>query len=155
MAALVSQLDFIFFVCVVLLGENRVESVLFCDVKKESFKVDLKSGKNGFYLWILCISRMIVNSFICCCSSNRYCFDNCLLVCVFRFREKIGNLTRLWHSFIDLFCNIKVTKIRLNFLCSCLNYFRLYSYSVLFPFSFNINRVDVGIHTNLYLCILL
>lgn len=45
---IVPQLDFIFSVCVVLLGENRVESVLFCDVKKESFKVDLKSGKNGF-----------------------------------------------------------------------------------------------------------
>ena len=39
--------------------------------------------------------------------------------------------------------------MRLYFLCFCLNYFRLYSYSVLFPFSFNMNRVDVGAHTKL------
>ena len=90
-----NQQDFIFFVCLILLGENRVESVFFCDVKKESFKVDLKSGKNGFDLWILCISRMIVNSFRYCCSSNRYCFDDCLLVCVFLFRENLDNLARL------------------------------------------------------------
>ena len=88
---LVPQLDFIFFVCVVLQGVNRVESVFFCGVIKESFKVDLKSGKNGFDLWILCISRMIVNSFIYCCSSNRYCFDDCLLVSAFLFRENLGN----------------------------------------------------------------
>jgi len=150
-----NQQDFIFSVCVVLLGINRVESVFFCGVKKESFKVDLKSGKNGFDLWILCISRMIVNSFICCCSSNRYCFDDCLLVCVFRFREKLGNLTRLWHSFIDLFCNIKVIKVCLYFLCFIAIYFWLYYYSVLFSFSFNINRVDLGFHTNLYSCLLL
>ena len=88
---LVPQLDFIFFVCVVLQGVNRVESVFFCGVRKESFKVDLKSGKNGFDLWILCISRMIVNSFIYCCSSNRYCFDDCLLVSAFLSRENLGN----------------------------------------------------------------
>jgi len=35
------------------------------------------------------------------------------------------------------------------------NLFLLYSYSVLFPFSFNINRVDLGFHTNLYSCLLL
>ena len=90
-----NQQDFIFFLCVVLLGINRVESVFFCDVKKESFKVDLKSGKNGFDLWILCVARIIVNSFIYCCISNRYCFDGYLLVSVFLFRENLGNLTRL------------------------------------------------------------
>jgi len=91
----VNQLDFIFSVCVVLLGINRVESVFLFNVKKESFKVDLKSGKNGFDLWILCVARIIVNSFICCCISNRYCFDSCLFVSVFLFRENLANLTRL------------------------------------------------------------
>ena len=92
---LVPQLDFIFFVCVVLLGINRVESVFFCGVKKESFKVDLKSGKNGFDLWILCISRMIVKSLIYCCILNRYSFNDCSLISVFLFRENLGNLTCL------------------------------------------------------------
>ena len=150
-----NQQDFICFVCVVLLSINRVESVFFCDVKKESFKVDLKSGKNDFDLWILCISRMIVKSLICCCILNRYSFNGCSLISVFLFRENLDNLVRLWHSFLGLFCNIKVTKICLYFLCFCLILFRLYSYSVLFPFSFNINRVDVGFHTNLYSCFLL
>ena len=86
-----NQQDFIFFLCVVLLGINRVESVFFCDVKKESFKVDLKSGKNGFDLWILCVARIIVNSFIYCCISNRYSSDGYLLVNVFLFRENLDN----------------------------------------------------------------
>ena len=90
-----NQLDFIFSVCLILLDVNRVECVFLFNVKKESFKVDLKSGKNGFDLWILCVARIIVNSFIYCCISNRYCFDGYLLVSVFLFRENLGNLTRL------------------------------------------------------------
>ena len=90
-----NQQDFICFVCVVLLSINRVESVFLFNVKKESFKIDLKSGKNSFDLWILCVARIIVNSFIYYCISNRYCFDGYLLVSVFMFRENLGNLTRL------------------------------------------------------------
>jgi len=90
-----NQQDFIFSVCLILLGENRVESVFFCDVKKESFKVDLKSGKNGFDLWILCISIMIVKNLIYCCILNRYSFNGCSLISVFMFRENLGNLTCL------------------------------------------------------------
>ena len=45
---LVPQLDFIFFVCVVLLGINRVKSVFFCGVKKEKNRVDLRAKINDF-----------------------------------------------------------------------------------------------------------
>jgi len=48
LAALVSQLDFIFFVCVVLLDVNRVERVFFCGVRKERNRLGLRNKTNGF-----------------------------------------------------------------------------------------------------------
>ena len=147
---IVPQLDFIFSVCVVLLGENRVESVFFCDVKKERNWVDLRAKINALNLRTWCALGRRIEYIVSYLNSVIYRFRSRLLVSVFMFREDLDNLVCLWHSFVSLFCNIEVTKIRLDFLCFCLNYFRLYSYSVLFPFSFNINRVDVGFHTNLY-----
>lgn len=43
-----NQQDFIFSVCLILLGENRVESVFFYGVKKEKNRVGLRAKINDF-----------------------------------------------------------------------------------------------------------
>jgi len=50
-----NQQDFIFFVCVVLLSINRVESVFFCGVKKERNRVDLRAKINALNLRTWCV----------------------------------------------------------------------------------------------------
>ena len=128
---------------------------IFCGVKKERNRLGLRKKINGFKWRTWCALGRGLEYFVSYLNSVIYRFSSRLIVSVFLFRENLGNLTCLWHSFLTLFCNIKITKVCLYFLSFIAIYFWLYSYSVLFPFSFNINRVDVGIHTNLYLCILL
>lgn len=127
---IVPQLDFIFSVCVVLLGENRVESVFFCDVKKERNWVDLRAKINALNLRTWCALGRRIEYIVSYLNSVIYRFRSRLLVSVFLFRENLGNLTCLWHSFFTLFCNIKITKVCLYFLSFIAIYFWLYSYSV-------------------------